>query len=172
MIPFDLTKIRACVFDVDGVLSCATMPLGADGVPRRTSNVKDGYAIQHAVKTGLRLAIITGATYDYIRERYVQLGMEDIYLGASRKMEVLEAFLQKRGLSASEVLYMGDDIPDYHILTACGLPCCPADAVDEIKAVCAYVSPYRGGEGCVRDVLEQVLKVQGRWMHNDEAFGW
>ncbi|MBR4337255.1 MAG: HAD hydrolase family protein [Bacteroidaceae bacterium] len=172
MIAYDLTRIRACVFDVDGVLSCTTMPLGADGIPRRTSNVKDGYAIQHAVKTGLRIAIITGANVDYIRERYVQLGMEDIYLGASRKMDVLHTFLQQYGLSADEALYMGDDIPDYHVLRACGLPCCPADAVPEIKAVCTYVSPFRGGEGCVRDVLEQVLKVQGRWMHNDDAFGW
>ena len=172
MIAYDLTKIRACIFDVDGVLSCATMPLGADGIPRRTSNVKDGYAIQHAVKTGLRIAIITGANVDYIRERYVQLGMEDIYLGSSRKLDVLQSFLMRHGLSADEVLYMGDDVPDYHVLRACGLPCCPADAAPEIKAICTYVSPFKGGEGCVRDVLEQVLKVQGRWMHNDDAFGW
>ena len=172
MIDYDLTRIRACVFDVDGVLSRATMSLGADGVPRRTSNVKDGYAIQLAVKVGLKIAIITGATVEYIRERYVQLGMEDIYLGASHKMDILKAFMQKRGLSADEILYMGDDVPDFHVLSACGLPCCPADAAEEIKAVCTYISPLKGGEGCVRDVLEQVLKVQGKWMHNDEAFGW
>lgn len=172
MIAYDLTLIKACVFDVDGVLSCATMPLGADGVPRRTSNVKDGYAIQHAVKAGLTLAIITGANVDYIRERYVQLGMEDIFLAASHKLEVLHAFLAKHSLSPDEVLYMGDDIPDYHVLSACGLPCCPADAAPEIKAICTYISPLKGGEGCVRDVLEQVLKVQGKWMHNDDAFGW
>lgn len=172
MISYDLNKIKACVFDVDGVLSCATMPLGADGVPRRTSNVKDGYAIQHAVKAGLTIAIITGANVDYIRERYVQLGMEDIYLAASHKLEVLHAFLEKHVLSPDEVLYMGDDIPDYHVLAACGLPCCPADAVPEIKAISTYISPLKGGEGCVRDVLEQVLKVQGKWMHNDDAFGW
>ena len=172
MIDYDLARIRACVFDVDGVLSCATMSVGEDGVPRRTSNVKDAYAIQHAAKTGLTIAIITGARVSVIRERYEQLGVKDVFLGAVHKMDAWDDFLRQYGLMADEVLYMGDDIPDYHILSVCGLPCCPADAAPEIKDVCTYISPLKGGEGCVRDVLEQILKVQGKWMHNDDAFGW
>lgn len=172
MIDYDLTTVKACIFDVDGVLSKAVMPLGPDGIPCRTSNVKDGYAIQHAVKTGLIVGIITGANLPCIRERYISLGVEDIFLGSVYKREVFTDFLLQRGLSADEVLYMGDDIPDYPVLSACGLPCCPADAAPEIKAVCRYISPLKGGEGCVRDVLEQVLRVQGKWMHNDDAFGW
>ena len=172
MISYDLNKIKACVFDVDGVLSCATMPLGADGVPRRTSNVKDSYAIQHAAKNGLIVALITGANVELIRERFALMGVKEVYLGSAHKLEVLHDFLAKHALSPDEVLYMGDDIPDYHVLATCGLPCCPADAVPEIKAISTYISPLKGGEGCVRDVLEQVLKVQGKWMHNDDAFGW
>ena len=100
------------------------------------------------------------------------MGVKEVYLGSAHKLEVLHDFLAKHALCPDEVLYMGDDIPDYHVLATCGLPCCPADAVPEIKAISTYISPLKGGEGCVRDVLEQVLKVQGKWMHNDDAFGW
>ena len=172
MIDYDLTAIRACIFDVDGVLSRAVMPLGPDGIPCRTANVKDSYAIQHAAKTGLTVAIITGANLPSLRERFLALGVEDIFLGAVYKMDVFRDFLLRRGLTADEVLYMGDDIPDYPILTTCGLPCCPSDAAPEVKAVCRYISPYGGGEGCARDVIEQILQAQGQWMHNAQAFGW
>lgn len=172
MIDYDLTRIKACVFDVDGVLSRITVGLGSDGIPCRTANIKDGYAIQHAMKVGLRIAIITGARVPSIKERYVQMGVEDVYLGAVYKIDTFEEFLLSNGLTADEVLYMGDDIPDYEVLRACGLPCCPADAAPEVKGICRYISPIPGGEGCVRDVIEQVLKVQGKWMNDAEAFGW
>lgn len=172
MINYDLTKIKACVFDVDGVLSHMTMALGSDGLPSRTGNVKDGYAIQQAMKVGLRIAIITGARVPLIKDRYVQMGVEDVYLGAVYKIDAFEEFLLSNALQADEVLYMGDDIPDYEVLKACGLPCCPADAAPEVKAICNYISPLNGGEGCARDVIEQILKSKGLWMNNAEAFGW
>lgn len=172
MINYDLSKIKACVFDVDGVLSRITVGLGSDGIPRRTANIKDGYAIQHAMKVGLRIAIITGARVPSIKYRYVQMGVEDVYLGAVYKIDTFQEFLLSNGLTADEVLYMGDDIPDYEVLKVCGVPCCPADAAPEIKSICTYISPICGGEGCARDVIEQVLKVQGKWMNDADAFGW
>ena len=156
MIDYDLTKIRAFAFDVDGVLSTNHVYLfGEDGQPHRTAHIKDGYALQLAV-----------------RQRYLGLGIHHVFMGASIKIEVFDEWLAMTGLQADEVLYMGDDIPDYEVMQAVGCPCCPADAAEEIKAVSCYVSPRAGGEGCVRDVLEQVLRAQGRWMANAEAFGW
>lgn len=172
MIPFDLSLVKACLFDVDGVLSKTTVPLGADGMPCRTANIKDGYAIQLAMKTGLRIAIVTGALLPSIRERYITLGVEDIYLGAAAKCEALDDFCKRHLLTPAEVLFMGDDIPDYEVMRRCGLPCCPSDAASEIKAISTYVSPFKGGEGCVRDVLEQILRVKGIWMNGPDALAW
>ena len=172
MINYDLRKIRALVFDVDGVLSSQTISLAPGGEPMRTVNIHDGYALQHAVKCGVIVAIISGAKTDAVRVRFEGLGLKDIVLGAAVKIQSYEDLLSKYGLSDDEVLYMGDDIPDYEIMRRCGLPCCPADAVQEIKDISRYISPLKGGEGCGRDVIEQVLKVQGKWMHDDSAFGW
>ena len=172
MINYDLRKIRALVFDVDGVLSSQTIPLAPSGEPMRTVNIHDGYALQHAVKCGVIVAIISGAKTDAVRVRFEGLGLKDIVLGAAVKIQSYEDLLCKYGLSDDEVLYMGDDIPDYEIMRRCGLPCCPADAAQEIKDISRYISPLKGGEGCGRDVIEQVLKVQGKWMHDDSAFGW
>ena len=173
MINYDLTKIKGLAFDVDGVLSDSIVNLlGDDGQPCRTANIKDGYALQLAVKCGLRLAIITGGRTQSVQRRYEGLGLQDIFMGVSVKITCFEQWLASNGLQAEEVIYMGDDIPDYEVLRRCGCPCCPADAAEEIKAVSLYVSPYKGGQGCVRDVVEQVLKAQGRWMSNAEAFGW
>ena len=172
MINYDLQKIKALVFDVDGVLSSEVIQTNDEGVLMRTVNTKDGYALRLAMTEGLHVAIITGAREEAIRRRYEGLQIQDIFLGSSVKTEKLQQLLDKYNLLTEEVLYMGDDIPDYPVLSACGLPCCPADAAPEIKAVCRYISPLKGGEGCVRDVLEQVLRVQGKWMHNDDAFGW
>lgn len=172
MINYDLSKIRAVVFDVDGVLSEETIPLHPSGEPMRTVNIKDGYAIQLACKSGLRIAILTGGTTESVRLRYEHLGVEDIIMGSSVKIRDYESFLTKYGLAEEEVIYMGDDIPDYEIMCRCGCPCCPSDACPDIKAVSRYVSHVPGGRGCGRDVLEQVLRAQGKWLSGNEAFGW
>lgn len=171
MINYDLSKIRALIFDVDGVLSESNVLL-LGGQPVRTANIKDGYALQHAVKMGLDVAIITGGKNETIKERYMGLGITDIFMGVSVKIDVFEEYITANGLKAEEVLYMGDDIPDFEVMRCCGCPCCPKDAVPEIKAISIYVSEYSGGKGCVRDVVEQVLRAKNLWMHNSEAFGW
>ena len=163
MINYDLNKIRAIIFDIDGVLSAETITLGADGWPLRTVNIKDGYAIQLAVKMGLHIAIMTGANVDSIRVRYEGLGVEDVYLGCAVKIETYDRLLAKYGLTDEEVMYMGDDIPDLEIMRQVGCPVCPKDACPEIKEVSLYVSDRKGGYGCGRDVIEQVLRAQGKW---------
>ncbi|MDE5788671.1 MAG: HAD hydrolase family protein [Bacteroidaceae bacterium] len=172
MIHYDLSTIRPHVFDIDGVLSAETIPMNEAGIPCRTVNIKDGYALQLAVKMGLHIAIITGANVEAIRVRYEGLGVKDIHIGASVKIKTYEAFLEKYGLYDEEVLYMGDDIPDYEIMKRSGCPCCPADAAPEIKAISRYISPLNGGYGCGRDVVEQVLRAKGLWMADNQAFGW
>ena len=172
MINYDLKKIRSIVFDVDGVLSCSTISMNANGEPVRTINIKDGYAIQLAEKMGLRLALMTGGRNEEIRKRYSYLGIEDIYLNCAVKIKTWDEFLAKYGLHDEEVIYMGDDIPDYQIMKRSGCPCCPKDAAPEIKAISVYVSDCEGGRGCARDVVEQVLKAQGKWLSDAKAFGW
>lgn len=172
MINYDLKKIKAIFFDIDGVLSSETIPMDSSGEPMRTLNIKDGYAIQFAVKCGLHIAIITGGKTEAIRKRYQGLGVKDIYLGAAVKTREYNELMNKYNLRPEEVLYMGDDIPDYEVLTMVGLPCCPADAAPEIKNICKYISHKEGGKGCGRDVIEQVLRAQGKWMSHEEAFGW
>ena len=172
MINYDLKKIKAIFLDVDGVLSCETIPQHPNGEPMRTVNIKDGYDMQHAVKCGLVLAIITGGRTEAVRLRYEGLGIKDVVLGAAVKIKVYNELKEKYGLADEEIIYVGDDIPDYEVLTVCGLPCCPADAAPEIKSVCKYISHKNGGQGCVRDIVEQVLKAQNLWMHNSTAFGW
>ena len=172
MINYDLEKIRSVIFDIDGVLSNNTIPMDNEGNPIRTVNIKDGYAMQLAVKCGLKIAIITGAKVESVRYRYESLGVQDIYIGCSRKIETYSEYKEKYGLSDEEVMYVGDDIPDYEIMKLVGCPCCPADACQEIKEIANYISPVEGGQGVGRDILEQVLKVQGHWAMNARAFGW
>uniref|UniRef100_A0AB33JKY8 HAD-IIIA family hydrolase n=4 Tax=unclassified Prevotella TaxID=2638335 RepID=A0AB33JKY8_9BACT len=172
MIPYDLEKIKAIVFDVDGVLSAQTITLASDAEPLRTVNIKDGYAIQLAMRLGLRIVILTGGTTESVRLRYERLGVEDVYMGCSVKIKTYDEFLQKYNLSDENILYMGDDIPDYEIMRRVGCPCCPKDACADIKDISIYISQYAGGQGCGRDVIEQVLRVQGKWMQDNRAFGW
>ena len=169
---YDLTQIKALFFDVDGVLSAETVFLHPDGDPMRTVNIKDGYALQLAVKCGLHVAIITGGRTEAVRKRYEGLGIKDVYLGAAIKTKEYHELLEKYQLKPEQVLYMGDDIPDYEVLCEVGLPCCPADAAPEIKEVCKYISHRNGGYGCGRDIIEQVLRAQGKWMTHEKAFGW
>ena len=172
MINYDLTKIRAIIFDIDGVLSSETITLSDDGIPLRTVNIKDGYAIQLAMKLGLRIVILTGANVNSIRRRYEGLGVEDIHTGCAIKIETYDQFLVKYGLTDEEVMYMGDDIPDLEIMRRVGCPVCPKDACQEIKEASIYVSDRIGGHGCGRDVIEQVLRAQGKWVMDKKAFGW
>ena len=171
MINYDLSKIRAIFFDVDGVLSCETITQHPNGEPMRTVNIKDGYAMQHAVKCGLLLAIISGGKTEAVAKRYHGLGITEVHLGVKVKILLYNELKEKYKLSDEEIAYVGDDIPDYEVLTKCGLPCCPSDAAPEIKDVCTYISHKEGGKGCARDILEQILKTQNLWMHNT-AFGW
>ena len=172
MINYDLKKIKAIVFDIDGVLSSETITLSSEGVPLRTVNIKDGYAIQLAMKLGLRIVILTGANIPSIRRRYEGLGVEDIYVGCAVKIETYEEFLQKYQLTDDDVMYMGDDIPDLQVMRRVGCPVCPKDACPEIKEVSLYVSNRIGGHGCGRDVIEQTLRAQGKWVMDAKAFGW
>jgi len=166
-----LQHVRAFAFDVDGVLSSPKVYLHPNGELMRSMNTKDGYALQHAVKRGYPVAIITGGKTASVAERFRGLGITDIYLGSSFKKDDFQDFLFKYELDPSHVLYMGDDLPDHEVMTLAGVPCCPSDAVEEIKSVAHYISPHPGGEGCVRDVIEQVLRLHGRWM-DGEAFSW
>lgn len=172
MIDYDLKKIKAIIFDIDGVLSSSTIQMNDKGEPVRTVNIKDGYSIQLAVKCGIKIAIITGGKGEAIIERYRGLGVKDIYTSASVKTREYADFVQKYNLSDEEVIYMGDDIPDYEVMKICGVPCCPADAAPEIKTIARYISHVNGGQGCGRDVIEQVLKAQDKWMSHAHAFGW
>ena len=173
-INYDLKKIKALVFDVDGVLSANVIPMSSEGEPLRTVNIKDGYSLHLAAKQGVLLGIITGGRTEAVRKRFTSLGFEDgnIYMGSSVKIHDYHDFRDRHGLKDEEILYVGDDIPDLEVMRECGLPCCPKDAVPEVKAVARYISYAEGGYGCGRDIVEQVLKVQGLWMADEKAFGW
>jgi 3-deoxy-D-manno-octulosonate 8-phosphate phosphatase (KDO 8-P phosphatase) len=171
-INYDLTKIKAIAFDVDGVLSAETIVLDVSGEPMRTVNIKDGYAIQLAVKKGLHIAIITGAHTNAIEARYKGLGVQDIVQSSAVKIHDYRAFRNKYSLKDEEIIFVGDDIPDIEVLRESGLPCCPKDAAPEVKDVSKYISHRNGGFGVGRDIIEQVLKAQDKWMDNAEAFGW
>ena len=166
MINYDLKKIKALIFDVDGVLSRETISMYPSGEPMRTVNIKDGYALQLAVKAGFHVAIITGARTEAVKVRYNGLGIKDVYTGASIKKDCLEELMLMYELAPEEILYMGDDIPDYEVMQIVGLPVCPADAAMEVVEASRYVSEYNGGHGAVRDIVEQVLRAKGCWAKN------
>jgi 3-deoxy-D-manno-octulosonate 8-phosphate phosphatase (KDO 8-P phosphatase) len=159
----DLMQVRAFAFDVDGVLSSQILPLHPSGEPMRTANIKDGYALQLAIKMNYPIAIITGGNTQAVEKRYKHLGISDIFMNVSNKKKVFEKWLAQHHLETSSVLYMGDDLPDLPVMKQVGIPTAPADAVEEIKSVCKYISAKNGGEGCVRDVIEQVLRAHGKW---------
>ena len=167
----DLVKIKAFVFDIDGVLSLQTISLNAFGIPNRTVNLRDGYALQLAVKKGYFIAVISGSSSKEYQRRLKSLGITDIYLNSRSKLDHFNTFLKRHDLDKSYVLFMGDDIPDYKVMTEAGISACPSDADSEIKQVASYISDKKGGEGCVRDVIEQVLRLHGKWMDAD-AFSW
>ncbi|HBY54138.1 MAG TPA: 3-deoxy-D-manno-octulosonate 8-phosphate phosphatase [Marinilabiliales bacterium] len=158
-----LKNIKAFIFDVDGVLSLDTTPLDEYGDPMRTSNVKDGFAIRYALKSGFQIAIITGANTKRVLLRHKKLGIEHIYMDSFNKTECLDDFCAKTGILKNDILYMGDDLVDHAIMCEVGVTTCPIDAVPEIKAISQYISDKKGGEGCVRDVIEQVMRSQQKW---------
>lgn len=164
----ELSKVKAFIFDVDGVLSHNVIQLSMEGDPIRTANMKDGYALMYALRSGYPVGIITGGKTRDTRGRLDKLGITQVYMGTLDKVPCLMDFLDKNNLSADEVLYMGDDIPDYNVMLKVGLPVCPNDAVPEIKEISRYISDRNGGEGCVRDVIEQVMRAQGKWCHPED----
>lgn len=164
-----LQDITTLIFDVDGVLTDGTITITTEGEMYRTMHTKDGYALKAAFEQGLKVCIISGGNNEGVRLRLKGLGLTDVFLGAHNKTEIMSEYLKKNNTSNEQVLYMGDDIPDLYVMQEVGLPCCPQDAVPEIKAVSKYVSHKKGGKGCVRDVIEQVLKVQGKWLKTADA---
>ena len=165
-----LNHINAFMFDVDGVLTNGDILLiGGDII--RTLNSKDGYALQYASKMGYKIFIVTGGNSAEIKDRLLGLGVTEVHLASYNKMNVYSDILLRHELTEQEILYMGDDIPDYEVMNRSGVSTCPQDAVSEIKEIADYQSPFNGGKNCVRDVIEQTLRVQGKWF-SDKAFEW
>lgn len=167
----ELVKVKAFAFDVDGVFAKSNFYLHPGGDMMRSMNIKDGYAVQLAVKKGFPIAIITGGRSESVKLRFNNLGVTDIYLNSFNKSDDFEDFYMQYNLKPDNILYMGDDIPDYGVMKTVGVPTCPSDAAEDIKAISKYISDKKGGEGCVRDVIEQVLRAQNKWLDGD-AFKW
>lgn len=158
-----LQSVRCFVFDIDGVLTDGSLMVQADGTMLRRMNIKDGYALKSAVKRNYDVFIISGSKQDGSAARLRNLGIEHVHTGVENKLAQLENLMLTTRTRPSEILYMGDDMPDFEVMRICGVRTCPADAVHQIKSICQYVSPFKGGEGCVRDVIEQVLTLRGEW---------
>ena len=156
-------QVRAFVFDVDGVFTNNEVIVTEDGALVRKMHIRDGYAIKAAVRAGYPIAIITGGKSEGVKKRFTDLGVKDIYLGKTDKMDAFDEFVHLYDLNPAEILYMGDDLPDYQVMRRVGCPVCPADAAQELFPIAVYVSPYAGGQGCVRDVVQQVMALQGEW---------
>jgi 3-deoxy-D-manno-octulosonate 8-phosphate phosphatase (KDO 8-P phosphatase) len=166
-----LKEVDTFIFDYDGVMTDGKVILKDDGQPQRTANVKDGYVLQLIIKLGYKVVIISGGISRSMENRFDSLGITDVFLGIKDKEAVLTKYLNDNQIDPKHVVYMGDDLPDYKVMQLVGIPVCPADAAEEIKNISIYISDKKGGEGCVRDIIEQVLKVQGKWM-TEESFYW
>jgi len=164
-----LRNITTFIFDVDGVFTDGTLLITTKGEMLRKMSVKDGYALKSALQKGYNVCIITGGTNEGVRERLRGLGVTDIHMGAHHKEEPLKEYLDIYNIKPENVLYMGDDLPDIPPMKMVALPCCPQDAVQEVKAISKYISHREGGDECVRDVIEQVMKVRGDWHENFDA---
>lgn len=159
--PFE--QIDTLIFDVDGVLTDSQVLVLEEGKLLRRMNVRDGYALKQAVRQGLRVIVITGGKSEGVKIRLQNLGVQDVYLNVQDKLEVYDEIVDLYDLDEGKILYMGDDLPDYDVMRRVGLPCCPANASHEIKKIAQYISPVNGGEGCARDVIEKVLRLQKKW---------
>ncbi len=162
-------KITTFIFDIDGVLTDGTVLVLENGLQARRMNIRDGYALQLAVKKGYRLLVVSGANDSPVTDRLNKLGINEVHMTVLNKRTFVEEYLTTNNLGVDEVLYMGDDIPDQAVMSVVGLPACPADAAAEIRIISKYISPFAGGNGCVRDVIEQVLKSHDDWHHRDDA---
>jgi 3-deoxy-D-manno-octulosonate 8-phosphate phosphatase (KDO 8-P phosphatase) len=167
-----LKDITTFIFDYDGVMTNGDVLVDADGVPLRSTNVKDGFALQLAARLGYNIAIITGGYSISIEKRMEMLGIKDVFVRSASKVEVLQKYMETKNLKPEEIIYMGDDLPDYPVMKMVGLPVCPADAVPEIKDISLYISHLGGGKGAVRDIIEQVLKAQDKWMKDFTFYVW
>jgi len=159
-------SIRTFVFDVDGVMTDGSVHVFETGEQVRRMSTRDGYSLQLAIKNGYRVVVISGGLSEGVRQRLLFLGIRDIFLDIHDKVAVLRQYARDHGLDEKDMLYMGDDIPDYHPMQFVGLACAPADAAPEIRHIAAYISSFNGGQGCVRDVIEKVLKLNGHWEFN------
>ena len=166
-----LKDITTFIFDVDGVLTDGTIYVAEDGVQTRAFNIKDGYALQLAVKCGYNVCTISGSRSKSALYRLNSLGIKDVYMGIHTKVDRIKLYFEEKHISAEKIIYMGDDITDMEAMKLNGLPACPADAAEEIKAISKYISPFPGGKGAARDIIEKVLKIQGKWM-TEEAYSW
>ena len=166
-----LSKIRTFIFDVDGVLTSGSVQVTEEGHQLRTVNIKDGYALQHALKQGYNIAIISGGKSMGMQHRFEGLGIAQIYLGQKNKVIAFENVLKEFGVNKENVAYMGDDMPDFPVLEMAGLPCCPADAAADIKNICEYISTVNGGHGCGRELIERAMKLHGTWW-NEDTHSW
>jgi len=164
-------KIKTFVLDVDGVLTNGLVLINEAGDQLRQMHIKDGYALQLAVKTGYRVVIVSGGDSESVRLRMEKLGVKNVYLNVKDKKGMLTEYISAHGLSWEETLFMGDDMPDYAAMQLVGLPCAPADAAPEVKAVSRYISPFNGGAGCVREVMEKVLKLNNHWPSDTDIAG-
>jgi len=164
----EFKKVTTFIFDIDGVLTDGTLLVLRDGLQARQMHVKDGFGMQMAMKQGYRVFIVSGGVSEESRKRLEYLGIKEIHLGVGDKINFIEGLLKSNKIKWDEVLYMGDDLPDLPIMSKVGLSACPADAVSEVKNVVKYISPVNGGWGCVRDVIEKVLKVNDHWKYETD----
>lgn len=162
-------KITTFIFDVDGILTDGSLLLLENGMQARRMNIKDGFALQLAIKTGYNILIVSGSQSAEVRQRLEKLGITDIHMSVMDKRMLILEYIMKKKLQSFEVLYMGDDLPDLPAMSAVGLPCCPADAANEVKEVSVYISSVNGGDGCVRDVIEKVLKLNDHWNYRSDV---
>ncbi len=166
-----LLKISTIFLDIDGVLTDGSVIIASDGEQLRNMHVKDGYALQLAVKKGYRIVIISGGRSSLMPKRFEYLGITDVFLGVDNKINCFRKFMEENNITQEQTLYMGDDIPDIEVMKNVAIACCPADAAEEVKSVAHYISHLPGGKACVRDIIEQIMKVQGKWFDQD-AICW
>jgi len=162
-------QVTTFIFDVDGVLTDGTVLVMENGLQARRMSIRDGYALQLAVRRGYRVLAVSGAATSPVVDRLNKLGITEVHMGVGDKRELVEGYAAANGLQREEIIFMGDDMPDLEVMGFVGLAACPADAVTEIKEISSYVSAFKGGEGCVREIIEKIMKLRGDWEHSEEV---